>query len=102
MLKLLFGLVLLGALAFAVAFVPLHGRTVLDRWNAAPTASAFLARGWREAKVALGPETEPAKGTRAQAAKPGRPPPRPAAPTEHHSEADRAAIDRIVAESARH
>ncbi len=102
MLKLLFGLVLLGALALAVAFVPLRGRTVLQRWESAPTASAFVERGWREAKVALGPEKKPAKAARGvQAAKPGRPPARPAAPTEHHSEADREALDRLVEESAR-
>ena len=101
MLKLLLGLVLLGALAMAVAFVPLRGRTVLERWESAPTASAFVERGWREAKVALGFGKKPAKAVRLQAAKPGRPPARPAAPTEHHSAADREALDRLVEESAR-
>ena len=105
MLKLLLGFVLLGALGYAICFVPLRGRTVLDRWNAAPSASAFAARGWREGKVALGLEKEAAKASRAQGSRPARPAPaqgsRPQAPVEHHSADDQAALDRIVAESAR-
>jgi hypothetical protein len=104
MLKLLFGLVLLGALALAVAFVPLRGRTVLERWDAAPSASAFATRGWREAKVALGLEKEAARPARASSQPPRGARPAPARarePVERHSAEDRAALDRIVAESAR-
>jgi hypothetical protein len=106
MLKLLFGFVLLGALALAVCFVPLRGRTVLDRWNTAPSASAFAARGLREGKVALGLEKEAVKAPRAQASRPARPAPPPAAarphpPVENLRPEDRAALDRIVEESAR-
>jgi hypothetical protein len=105
MLKLLFGLVLFCGLALAVAFVPLRGRTVLERWNAAPSAAAFAERSWREAKVALGLEKEPPRPARASSQQPPRgarpAPPRAREPVEHHSAEDRAAVDRIVAESAR-
>jgi hypothetical protein len=104
MLKLLFGLVLAGAVALAVAFVPLRGRTVLERWDAAPSAGAFVARSWREAKVALGLEKEPGRPARASSQPPRGARPGPARgrePVEHHSAEDRAALDRIVADSAR-
>jgi hypothetical protein len=101
MLKMLFGLLLLGALAFAAATVPLRGRTVLARWNAARTPAEFVQRGWRETKVALGLEAE--KKPPRQAARPPRParPARPAQPTEGHTDQDRAALDRLLAEHAR-
>jgi len=100
MLKLLFGLALLGALAAAVAFVPVHGRTVLERWNAAHGAGDFVDRGVHEAKVALGLEQERAKARPGRAVKPLPRAARPATPTEQHTAADRAALDRIVAEHA--
>jgi hypothetical protein len=104
MLRLLFGLALCAALAVAAAVVPLRGRTVLDRWRAAPDAAAFATRSWGEAKVALGLAPEPARAP----ARPKSPRPpraaaraaRPATPTEQHTEADRAALDRVVAERA--
>jgi len=87
MLRLLFGLVLCAALAAAAAFVPLRGRTVLDRWRA---------------KVALGLAPEPPRpAARAKAARPVHPlarAARPAPPSEQHTEADRAALERVVAE----
>jgi hypothetical protein len=104
MLRLLFGLVLCAALAVAAAVVPVRGRTVLDRWRAAPDAATFTARGWAEAKVALGLAPEPPRAAaRAKAARPPRSPARaarPAVPVERHTEADRAALERVVEERA--
>jgi hypothetical protein len=103
MLKLLFALALAGALALAALFVPLRGSTVVERWKAAPDVASFAARGWRDVKVACGLAKDSAHAARAQAAHPGRParPARTAPPSEAHSERDRAALDRIVAEHAR-
>jgi hypothetical protein len=107
MLRLLFTLVLLGGLAAAVALAPLRGKTVLQRWNAAPTAAEFAARGWQEGKVALGLEPERARSrpARAQAQRPARSAAprtahRPAQPTEQHTDGDRAALERVLAERA--
>lgn len=101
MLKLLAALVVLAGLAAAAALVPLHGRTVLDRWNAAPSAEAFARRGWAEALAALdGREAPAAKPARPTAPRQGpRPPAKP--PIERYTEQDRQALDRIVAEHAR-
>lgn len=73
-------------------FVPVHGRTLAERWRHAPTAAAFVERGWDEAARAF----------------PGKPAPRPPQarqkpapaprPTEGHTEADRRAVDRILSE----
>lgn len=102
--KLAIALALLVGLAAAVALVPLRGRTVLDRWNASRGVGEFVERSYREAKVALGGRPERPRPGRAH---PARPPPkqqarssRPATPTEDHSDADRAAVDRIIAEHA--
>lgn len=107
MLKLFLALSLLGALALAAAFVPLGGRTVLDRWNAAPGAGEFFARGFAEAKGALGlggdRQAEKRHPSRAPSARPPKAHQRragAATPTEQHSDEDRAALDRIVAEHA--
>ena len=98
-------------LLLVAAFVPVGGRTVVERWNAAPSATAFAERGWHEvvaswdrlwgaekpartAKTA--PARTPAVRPQRQAAA-GKPAPEPA---EHHTEADRSALDRIVAEHA--
>jgi hypothetical protein len=89
--------VAVGALWAVWAFVPLGGRTLDDRWRAAPTARAFAGRGWRElaarfdrsATARPGPRTPPDRGARD---------PRP---TEGHTEADRKAVDRIVSRSLR-
>jgi hypothetical protein len=103
MLKLLCGLAALSALAAAVALAPVRGRTVLDRWNAARTPGEFAERAYQEARGALGLAPEKPRPAR-QAARPAQPAPRaarPARPTEHHTEEDRAALDRIVAEHTR-
>ena len=101
MAKFLFGLLVLGGLAAAVALVPVRGRTVLDRWRAARSPVEFVERGLAEAKVALGLSKRPAHP---QARTTGRAAPRPGrsgAPAEELSDRDRAAVDRIVAEHAR-
>lgn len=102
--KLAIGLALLLGLAASVALVPLHGRTVLDRWNASHGVSDFLDRSYREAKVALGGQPERPHPGRARPARPSPKQqartPRPGTPTEDHSDADRAAVDRIIAERA--
>lgn len=104
MLRVLFGLVLCAALAAAAAFVPVRGRTVLDRWRAAPDASTFADRSLAEAKVAMGLAPEPprpaARPRPPRATRPVARAARPAVPTEQHTEADRAALDRVVAERA--
>lgn len=102
MLKLLVLLVVLGGTAAAIAWAPVHGRTVLARWRAAPDARSFLSSGYDEAKAAIAsrdrPRT-PARTARAHKA-PQRPAPRPGRPTESHTDEDRATLDRIVAEHA--
>jgi len=99
--KLLAGLALLVGLAAAVALVPLRGRTVLDRWNASHGPRDFLEGSYHEAKVAAGLEAEkprPGRTRPARSQKPQAQSARPSTPTEEHSEADRAALDRIIAE----
>ena len=101
MLRFLFGLALLVALAAVVALVPMRGRTVLDRWNASHGTREFLERGYRETKLAMGIGAEKPHQGRAHSPRPTKSPTRPArppTPTEQHSDQDRAALDRIVAE----
>lgn len=97
------------------AFVPVNGRTLVERWNAAPSATQFAARGWSEVvagwdrlwgvkpsgKPALRQGSKTSSGT-ARAGQPGTAPGQKPAPepVEHHTEADRSAVDRIVAEHA--
>ena len=83
-------------LAFAAAalwavwsFVPLRGRTLGDRWHAAPDASAFAERGWAE--LTGGSRTAPKPQARQKPAPTQR-------PSEGHTEADRKAVDRILSE----
>ena len=97
--KLLFGLLLLAGLAWAAAFVPIHGRTVEDRWKSARSPADFLERGFDEAKVALGLVKPPVRTAKTAKAAPHAA--RRAAPAEDLSEKDRAAMDRLVAEHAR-
>jgi hypothetical protein len=105
MLRILFGLALLVALAAAIALVPMRGRTVLDRWNSSHGARDFLERGYREAKLAMGSGAQKPHPGRAHSLRPTKPqarPARPPTPTEQHSDEDRAELDRIVAEHAKH
>ncbi len=106
MVKWVLTLTVLGALAVAVAWYPLRGRTVLDRWRTASGPVDFAQRGARELKVALGftpppraPQvskkaTRSTVGTAARAARPAT----PAHPTEGHTDQDRAALERLLAE----
>ena len=100
MARFLFGLVLVAALAAAAALVPIRGRTVLDRWQSAGSAGEFLRRAYDEARQARDPDRGHPRAGHAQQS--GRPSSRarPASPAEHHSERDRAAIDRILTERA--
>lgn len=76
------------------AFVPVHGRTLAARWRAAPDAGAFAAAGWAELRGAVAGHGAARRGAerRAQgrAARDGR-------PVEGHTDADRRAVDRILA-----
>jgi hypothetical protein len=81
------------ALWAVVAFVPVGGRTVLQRWRASSGPVDFAARAFAEIRQG-GRRARPRPAT---PARPGQPPP----PAEHHTEADRKALDAIVAEHAR-
>ncbi len=103
MLKLVLLLVVLTAAAGAAALAPIHGRTVLERWQAASGPADFLERGWAEAKASLTGSDRGRSSTRQRIAHADKPPARvdrKARPTERHSDADRAALDRIIAEHA--
>jgi len=87
---------------------------VAERWNAAPTAGEFADRGVREVSRAWdrlwGERSESRRGTASARPSAGRPtratPPARRdgadgpAPAEHHTDEDRSALDRIVAEHA--
>jgi len=98
MLRFLFGLVLVAALAAAAAFVPVHGRTIVARWQAAGSATEFFLNALDEARHP-GSEKGRAHSGHDRHAAPSRPAPRPhpGAPTERYSDRDRAALDRIIA-----
>ena len=80
--------VAVAAILFLVgAFVPMNGKTLIERWNGASTAASRTGpKGPTPARTAQ------ATGGPAQK--------RPPEPVEHHTEADRSAIDRIVTEHA--
>lgn len=81
------------AMGWAVwSFVPVSGRTLAERWRSAGNLSAFIERGWVEATGATGMRA-PAKPQvrRKPAAAPQR-------PTEGHTEADRRAVERLLAD----
>ncbi|HEX9398649.1 MAG TPA: hypothetical protein VF912_00965 [Anaeromyxobacter sp.] len=85
-------------LAFAAAalwavwtFVPVRGRTLAERWHAAAGPADFLERGWSEAIGA--PGAKPGQKPQAHQKAPGS-----ARPTEAHTDADRRAVERILAE----
>jgi hypothetical protein len=93
MIRLVLKLALAAAAVWAVwTFVPLKGRTLAQRWDAAPSATAFVERAWAE--VAGGPARP-----QARSAHPGRD-----RPTEGHTEADRREVDRLLSDrlSGRH
>jgi hypothetical protein len=108
MLRLLKGLVVLAAIALIVAFVPISGRTLRQRWSAARGPGDFASRCWAEAREAgsrlLGGAPARATAHRSPAAAPRppeareRPPGARSTPVEHHTERDRSELDAIVAE----
>jgi hypothetical protein len=73
-------------------FVPVAGRTLGDRWRAAGSLSVFVERGWAEA--AGGGAKAPPRPQARQ--KPAQPP--AGRPTEGHTDADRRAVERILAD----
>lgn len=92
MIRLALKLAVAAAALWAVwTFVPVHGRTLADRWRDAGDLGAFLERGLAEAKGRPSPPVKP------QARSPRAPEPRER-PAEGHSEADRAAVDRLLSE----
>ncbi len=107
MLRLLKWLVVLGAAALVVAFVPIGGRTLLARWRAAHGPGDFAARSIAEARQAgsrlLGEEARPPPAKHpAPASQPqqraAHPPGTRQNPVERHTEKDRSELDAIVAE----
>jgi hypothetical protein len=95
MFKLLKLAFVVGALAAVWMLLPVSGRTLHARWTAAGSPEAFARATWAELDRALSAPPAPspkAKREREPAAA------RPARPTEAHTERDRQAVDRIVAE----
>ncbi len=109
MVKWVLTLTVLGALVVAVVWYPIRGRTVLDRWRTASGPVDFAERSAREAKVALGFAPAPRapqaskrtiRSTGGTTARPARPA-TPAHPTEGHTDEDRAALERLLADQTR-
>jgi hypothetical protein len=108
--RLLLAAALAAILLLVGAFVPVGGRTLVERWNAAPSAGRFAEKGWNEVvstwdslwgtKPASRPGSRPAPA-KAPARTAKAPEKAAPAPVEHHTDADRTAVDRLVAEHAR-
>jgi hypothetical protein len=98
-------LVVAAAIAAVIAFLPIGGRSILERWQAARTPAAFVEKSWQELRAGasrlIGSGTEPKREGSTRSAKAARSPsskgPASGKPVERHSEADREAIDEIVA-----
>jgi hypothetical protein len=73
------------------SFVPIHGRTLAERWRAAGNAAVFLERARDEI---AGRPRSPAR-PQARVPRSGDPRERP---SEGHSESDRAAVDRLLSD----
>jgi len=86
--RLILAVVVAAILGLVGAFVPVGGKTLVERWNTAarPAPKGVPARPVVSARPARAP------GSTAE--------PVPPEPVEHHTEADRSALDRIVAEHA--
>lgn len=90
MIRLALKLGLAAAAIWAVwTFVPVHGRTLEQRWRAAGDLATFVERGLAEATGRPAPKPQ-ARSPRPQGAR--------ERPTEGHSEADRAGVDRLLSE----
>ncbi|HVP68786.1 MAG TPA: hypothetical protein VMT17_16160 [Anaeromyxobacteraceae bacterium] len=103
----------LGSLLVVATFVPFGGRTLAERWRAAPSAVDFAEQAAKEVAASAerlwGEKVERRGGARAGlqapkdagrgASRSGATAPKgSAALQERHTEADRNALDRIVAE----
>ena len=102
MLRLLAKLVLAGAVLAALwLWVPVGGRTLAARWErAGGSFPAFVERGWAELSGRGGakPPAERRPTARSQARAQGASRPRP---TEGHTDSDRRALDRVLADELR-
>jgi hypothetical protein len=103
MLRFAVKLLLAGAALAAIwAFVPFGGRTLADRWDVARSPADFAERTWAEMKgepPAPARSRPPPARTRSQAHGDQRSDDRsPARPAEGHTDADRRALDRLVAD----
>ncbi len=114
--RLLLALALAAIVLLVGAFVPVQGKTLVERWNAAPSTSTFVEKGWNEVVAAwdglwggkparkpspAGGVSKPPASRPANPARTARAPERVTPePEEHHTDADRTALDRIVAEHA--
>lgn len=91
------------AMAAVWAFVPVGDRTLAERWRAAGSAERFAERSWSDLREAFRDEHAPSKQKTAPkaAARPqpqARNPSREARPDEGHTDDDRRALDRILAD----
>ncbi len=92
MIRLALKLALAATALWAVwTFVPIHGRTLAERWRAAGSLEVFVERAVAEV---TGRRTAPAR-PQARTPKTGDARERP---SEGHSEADRKAVDRLLSE----
>jgi hypothetical protein len=88
MIRLAFKLALAAAAVVAVwRWVPIDGRTLAERWEGAGSFSAFARRGLDE--LARAGEPPPPRARRQVARE---------RPVERHTEADRRALDRLLAD----
>jgi len=92
MLRLVGLLLVAGALAAGAAYLPIGGRTVRDRWHASRGPGDFARRSFRELSQAAGLLDPPARPVPPKSA------PSPRTPVERHTDSDRAALERVVAE----
>jgi len=91
MIRVALKLVAAAAAVWAIwSFVPVGGRTLAARWRAAGSLSAFVERGWADA---TGAASRPSPKPQARPK-----PPLAARPTEAHTDADRRAVERILAD----
>ncbi|HEY6003980.1 MAG TPA: hypothetical protein VIV57_13975 [Anaeromyxobacter sp.] len=92
MIRLALKLALAAAALWAMwSFVPIHGRTLAERWRAAGNAATFLERARDEiAGRPRSPARPQARGPRSGDAR--------ERPAEGHTDSDRAAVDRLLSD----
>lgn len=83
-----------GALAAVWMLVPVGGRTLHARWTAAGSPVAFARASWAELDRAFSGDPRPEPKAKAAPAERER----ATRPTEAHSERDRQAVEKILAE----